>query len=100
MILQAFAQWCNDPDPVPEIPHPALTPTPLVIPEGNSIQEKLCAVVQQTFPIWETDAQLRRQPACFEEMRNSYPLRNDFTAYTVPQGDSAAAILQQLGFNS
>ncbi|MDR3180793.1 MAG: 4-phosphoerythronate dehydrogenase [Prevotellaceae bacterium] len=97
IILQAFAQWCNDPDLVPEIPHPALTPTPLVIPEGNSMQEKLCAVVQQTFPIWETDAQLRRQPAYFEEMRNSYPLRNDFTAYTVPQGDSAAATLQQLG---
>jgi erythronate-4-phosphate dehydrogenase len=80
MILQAFAQWCNDPGPVPEIPHPGKR-QPLLIPEGGSMQERLCAAVQQTFPVLEIDAQLRRQPAQFETLRNNYPLRDDFSAF-------------------
>ncbi|MDR3184211.1 MAG: 4-phosphoerythronate dehydrogenase [Prevotellaceae bacterium] len=83
MILQAFAQWCNDPDPVPEIPHPEVRPAPVLIPEGGSVQERWCAAVQQTFPILDIDAQLRRQPAQFEAIRKSYPLRNDFSAYAI-----------------
>ena len=98
MILQSFAQWCNDPEPVPEIPYPTLDPAPVIIPEGDSVQEKLYAVVQKTFPVLEIDAQLRRQPACFETIRNNYPLRNDFTAYTIP-GDHADKSLQALAFN-
>ena len=98
MILQAFAQWRNDPGTVPEIPYPVAAPALVVIPEGNSVQEKLCDAVLKTFPIWETDAQLRREPARFEAIRNSYPLRHDFSAYTVPQGDAVAGILQQFGF--
>ena len=99
MILQALAQWCNDPEPVPEIPYPTLDQAPVIIPEGDSVQEKLCAAVQKTFPVLEIDAQLRRQPAHFETIRNNYPLRNDFTAYTVRHDDPASGILQRLGFN-
>jgi erythronate-4-phosphate dehydrogenase len=99
MILRAFAQWYNDPGPVPESPLPASIPAPVVIPERESMQEKLCFAVQQTFPILEIDAQLRRQPAQFEEIRNNYPLRNDFSAYTISPDDPAAGILQSLGFN-
>jgi erythronate-4-phosphate dehydrogenase len=99
MILQALAQWCKDPNPVPEIPYPELAPAPVIIPEGKSVQERLYAAVQQTFPVMETDAQLRREPAHFDAIRNNYPLRNDFTAYSVPHDDPAAGILQELGFN-
>ncbi|MDR0692238.1 MAG: 4-phosphoerythronate dehydrogenase [Prevotellaceae bacterium] len=98
MILQALAKWCNDPEPVPEIPYPEPVASPVIISEGGNVQEKLCAVVQKTFPVLEIDAQLRRQPAHFETIRNNYPLRNDFTAYTVP-GDYAGKSLQALGFN-
>ena len=87
MILQAFAQWCNDPAPVPEIPHPGGRPQ-LLVPEGDSAQARWCDAVQKTFPILEVDAQLRRQPAQFELIRNNYPLRDDFSAYTLPPGDS------------
>jgi erythronate-4-phosphate dehydrogenase len=96
MILQALAHWCNEPEPAPEIPCPE--PAPLIIPEGSSMQERLYTAVQQTCPVWETDAQLRRRPAQFEAIRNSYPLRNDFTACRIPHDDPAAGILQRLGF--
>jgi hypothetical protein len=72
----------------------------VVIPEGKSMQEKWCAAVQKTFPLPDIDAQLRRQPAQFETIRNNYPLRNDFSAYTVIHDDPAADTLRQLGFNS
>ncbi|MDR0737576.1 MAG: 4-phosphoerythronate dehydrogenase [Prevotellaceae bacterium] len=97
MILQALAQWLKDTGTIPEIPYPEMVAEP-IIPKGNSVQEQLCAAVQKTFPILEIDAQLRRQPASFETIRNNYPLRNDFTAYTVP-GDHAGKFLQALGFN-
>jgi erythronate-4-phosphate dehydrogenase len=100
MILQAFAQWCNDPDPVPEIPSPEPGYEPVIIPEGRSVQEKLCMVAQKTFPVWEIDAQLRRQPTHFEAIRNGYPLRNDFSAYTVPHDDPAAESFRLLGFKT
>jgi erythronate-4-phosphate dehydrogenase len=99
MVLQALAQWLNDPDPVPEIPYPGLSPMPVLIPEGNSMQEKLYFTVQKTFPVLEIDAQLRHQPAHFEAIRNAYPLRHDFTAYTVPSDNPAAGVLQTLGFS-
>ena len=99
MILHAFAQWRNDPDPIPEIPYPGATPPPVIIPEGHSVQEKLCDAVQKTFPILETDARLRQQPTRFETIRNNYPLRNDFSAHTISQDNSVAAILKSLGFN-
>jgi erythronate-4-phosphate dehydrogenase len=100
MILQALAQWCNDPDPVPAIPTLECLPAAVVIPEGKSVQEKWCAAVQKTFPILDIDAQFRRQPAQFEAIRNNNPLRNDFTAYTVLHDDPAAELLRQLGFNA
>jgi erythronate-4-phosphate dehydrogenase len=99
MILQAFAQWNNDPDPAPVIPTLELPPAAVVIPEGKSMQEKWCAAIQKTFPVLDIDAQFRRQPAQFEAIRNSYPLRNDFSAYTVIHDDPAAGLLLQLGFN-
>ncbi|MDR2448755.1 MAG: 4-phosphoerythronate dehydrogenase [Prevotellaceae bacterium] len=99
MILKALAQWLNDPEPVPEIPYPTPIPAPVVIPEGNSVQEKLYAAVQKTFPILEIDAQLRRQPNSFETIRNNYPLRHDFTAYTVLGDHAGKSSLQALGFN-
>jgi erythronate-4-phosphate dehydrogenase len=98
MIWQAFAQWCNDPAPVPEIPLPGWR-SRLLIPEGDSLQARLYDAVQKTFPVLEIDALLRQQPAQFEAIRNNYPLRDDFTAYAVPPDDPAAGTLQQLGFN-
>jgi erythronate-4-phosphate dehydrogenase len=100
MILQAFAQWCNDPGPIPEIPYPELPLTPVIIPEGRSVQEKLHFTAQKTFPVLATDAQLRQQPAHFETIRDRYPLRNDFTAYTVSNDNAIAKVLQQLGFKT
>jgi erythronate-4-phosphate dehydrogenase len=100
MILQAFAQWCNDPDPVPEIPYPELPSTPVIVPEGSSVQEKLHFTVQKTFPILDIDAQLRQRHTHFEAIRNAYPLRNDFSAYTISNDSATAEILQQLGFSS
>jgi hypothetical protein len=99
MILQAFAQWRDDPDPVPEIPLLALTAAPIIISEGENMQERLHSAVQKTFPILDTDAPLRRQPTQFEAIRNNYSLRNDFSAYTISPDDPAAGILQSLGFN-
>jgi erythronate-4-phosphate dehydrogenase len=100
MILQAFAQWNGVPDPVPVIPMLELPPAAVAMPEGKGVQEKWCAAVQKTFPLPDIDAQLRRQPAQFEAIRNSYPLRNDFSAYTVIHDDPAAGLLKQLGFNA
>jgi erythronate-4-phosphate dehydrogenase len=99
MILQAFAQWRNDPDPIPEISYSELPSTPVIMPEGNSVQEKLHFITQKTFPILDTDAQLHQRPAHFETIRNAYPLRNDFSAYTISDDNAVAEILQQLGFN-
>jgi hypothetical protein len=97
--LQAFAQWRNDPGPVPEIPYPEPPSAPVIIPEGSSAQEKLHFITQKTFPIMDTDAQLRQHPTHFEAIRNAYPLRNDFSAYTVPHAGLSGELLQSLGFN-
>ncbi len=46
-------------------------------------ENELYLVINKTFPIFEVDKQLRQSPGDFEQLRNNYPLRNDFSAYAV-----------------
>ncbi len=64
-------------------------------------ENELYLVINKTFPIFEVDKQLRQSPADFEQLRNNYPLRNDFSAYTVAlqqPNHKPEHILRTLGF--
>jgi erythronate-4-phosphate dehydrogenase len=61
----------------------------------------LAAFMEGIYPVFEDDRQLRRHPEGFEQLRNGYRLRNDFSAYTLKVADEKLRIaMQQIGFKT
>lgn len=68
----------------------------------RSIQEVLCEAVLHTYDVSEDDARLRKNPEHFEILRGDYPVRRDFSAFSIEliDGSPAAALaLKNLGFS-
>jgi len=80
---------------------PPRQPVVKVPSKKAGLVEMLNAVVRHSYDILSDDAALRRDPSSFEKIRNAYPVRREFPAYTV-QGPGlspeAAAMLRSMGF--
>jgi erythronate-4-phosphate dehydrogenase len=61
----------------------------------------MAEAVLQTYDIEADDMALRNSPALFEKLRGDYPVRREFTSYTVKPRNVAAHViekLEQVGF--
>ena len=68
---------------------------------GKSLQECLCEAIWQTYPVNDDDGRLRMSPETFEKQRGDYPVRREFSAFTVDVKNEIPEIeerLQTLGF--
>jgi erythronate-4-phosphate dehydrogenase len=82
------------------IPAPA-NPDITIETTGKSIETVLLECILHTYNVGNDDSPLRQSPHSFEHLRNSYPVRREFTSFTVnlsPSFPTAAEKLQQLGF--
>ncbi len=102
MILKALASYAglNTTADIQAL-SPSTLPEIMTIDKGINWREALLLAVQKTFPIFETDHELRLKPDNFESIRNNYPLRNDFSAHRISLLQAnleLERILQLLGF--
>lgn len=69
---------------------------------GKTRQQVLSEAVLHTYDVLEDDARLREHPELFEKLRGDYPVRREFTAFSVRlEGGTPeeAEILTKIGFN-
>jgi erythronate-4-phosphate dehydrogenase len=69
--------------------------------EGKSEEDIIREAVFHTYNIGQDNAKLRHSPGDFEKLRGNYPLRREFTSYTVDlsgENEEAGQILRGLGF--
>jgi len=87
--------WFPEGIPVPA--EPALT----IDCNGKSDEEIIRKAVFHTYNIIEDDIKLRFDPSRFEKERENYPVRREFTSYTIILKDGSRDIekkLRELGF--
>ncbi len=88
--------WVPDNVPPPERPIIKLDCT------GLSQQAMFVRLVRHTYDILADDRRLRESPQTFEKQRGEYPLRREFTAYTVRLRNAnadARTLARALGFS-
>lgn len=82
-----------------ELPeHPLIT----IDGKGMSTQEIISKAILHTYDIREDDARFRNQPADFEKQRGDYPVRREFTAYSIQALNipkETLETLRQIGFS-
>ncbi len=69
---------------------------------GKSLQEVLSEAILHTYDVLEDDAALRKEPLRFEKLRGDYPVRREFSAFTLRLSNGTAEqaeILEKTGFN-
>lgn len=64
--------------------------------QGCSLQEVLSQAVLHTYDIRHDDADFRRNPALFEQLRGDYPVRREFEAYSITLRNGSEQQLQAL----
>ena len=88
--------WCVNGIPLP------LQPTEFTIDAtGKTTQQVLGEAVLHTYDVRQDDMRLRENPSMFERQRADYPIRREFTAFTinlVNGSDNQAAKLKEMGF--
>lgn len=105
MSIQAASRFFNlgiDEWQVPEIEKPEKT---IIEMDGLDLsgQEILAKAVLATYNIRTDDADLRRNPGMFENLRGDYPVRREFTSYSINQSNIDGKTLEKLdklGFKS
>ena len=91
-LSERLQSWYPGNVPVPEN-------TFIECPANGTPEEKLLAVVSQSYNIADDTNALRKAPQDFEKLRGNYPLRREFGTFTVINADKeSAAILRNLGF--
>ncbi len=88
--------WYPHDVPVPDDPVISISEA------GKTSEDVLMEAVIKTYNIDEDNIRLRFSPADFEKLRNTYPVRREFNAYTVKLNGGtrqSREILQNLGFN-
>ena len=91
-LSDRLKNWYPDNVPMPE-------KCDLVLPESGTLESRLLAVVNSSYNIADDTMRLKSSPAEFEKLRGNYPLRREFTTFTVTGKDAAALdILKKLGF--
>ncbi len=104
MIVNALCRHYNLPihDWYPEnIPDPE-EPVLEVSETGKTREDVLREAVSKTYNVDEDNIKLRFSPADFEKLRNDYPVRREFNAYTVKLNagtGQSREMLHNLGFN-
>ena len=105
MCIQAVSRFFGlgtDGWQAPEIELPAKTTIDL---DGLNFSEEeiLAKAVLATYDIRKDDAALRKNPGKFENLRGDYPVRREFTSYTIIQIKADSKTLEKLaklGFKS
>ena len=72
--------------PFRAVPPPPANETLLNADENASVERELHRLVCRTFDLHKADADLRKDPAAFEQLRGSAPLRREPFAYRVSGG--------------
>lgn len=77
---------------------------PLIVIDGKgrSTQEIISKAILHTYDIRNDDVRFRNQPADFEKQRGDYPVRREFTAYSIQAiniPDETLELLRQIGFS-
>lgn len=83
-----------------KIPEPA-NPLITINGSGKSRQQILCEAVTASYDISQDDHSFRLNPHNFEELRNHYPFRREFSAYSVKisnSDDQTEKTLHRMGF--
>lgn len=68
---------------------------------GRSRREILEEAVLHTYDVLEDDSRLRKNPELFEKLRGDYPVRREFTAFTIRLAgadEQVSGILSEIGF--
>ena len=86
--------------------YPDNVPRPLVSEividgKGKSNEEIIREAVQHTYNIKADDEKFRRSPSRFEKLREDYPLRREFPAYSVKLTNSSGyvrSVIEKMGF--
>ena len=68
---------------------------------GKSLQQCLCEAIWHTYTVNDDDGNLRASPETFEKQRGNYPVRREFSAFTIEVKNAIPEIekqLQKLGF--
>ena len=105
MCVQALGNFfdlaCRDWE-VQELPEPRQPLEFTVDTAGLKPQEVLASAILHTYSIKDDDAALRKEPEKFEQQRSGYPVRREFSAFTVtPLNDGsgrATVFLREAGF--
>jgi erythronate-4-phosphate dehydrogenase len=77
---------------------------PIIIPDAdpNSVFPNLSYMVKHTYDIRKDDISLKAEPGNFEILRGGYPVRREFSAYSVKAGQLDSKVLaaaKSIGFN-
>jgi erythronate-4-phosphate dehydrogenase len=103
IVVNALSSFFNLPlkNWYPEnVPLP-MTPLITLDSTGKTDEDIIAEAVFHTYNIDEDDIKLRFSPADFEKQRGDYPLRREFTSYTVKVRSGSSEVykkLEQLGF--
>jgi len=103
MIVNSLRRFFNLParNWYPKNVTPPAFPNILIDCKGRSEEEILTEAIRHTYNIDEDNARLRHSPSDFEKLRGEYPLRREFTSYTVDlkgATEEVKHILKSIGF--
>lgn len=82
---------------------PPLPENNLIIPENGTFEEIISRCILHTYSVMHDSEILKINPGAFENLRNSYPIRREFSAYNVKSANLSVHTLQtliKLGFQT
>jgi erythronate-4-phosphate dehydrogenase len=85
----------------PSLPQPD-NPVIRINAPGKTDEEVILEAILAGYDIIQDDRALRKNPASFENLRNHYPVRREFEAFTVKMDEARPGLvakLRALGFN-
>jgi len=80
---------------------PSASPVFELTGPGKNEQQLICEAILATYDIRSDDMALRKDPSLFEKLRGNYPVRREFSAYTIiPRNvtPTVIKILKNIGF--
>lgn len=89
-------RWVPEDIPVP------LENKMIIDATGNNFQDIISKIILKTYNILEDDARFRKSFHSFEELRENYPLRREYGAYTINLINdqvNVIPVLKKMGFN-
>jgi erythronate-4-phosphate dehydrogenase len=102
MIIKELAGFFNLDSSLISSPGPLPGEQEILLPANMEINAALGTVIKETYDIREDSKQFRGSPALFEQIRNSYHARREFSGFRITGCSSApnlCRILEKLGFD-